>query len=57
MDNIAVTTLSYPEGNGTYAGASDMVMGFSLARQLSESFSLGVSGKLITSKVSLTVPI
>jgi len=52
MDNIAVTTLSKPEGDGTYTGASDMVMGFSLARQLSESFSLGVSGKLITSKVA-----
>ncbi|MBH08776.1 MAG: hypothetical protein CMG74_00200 [Candidatus Marinimicrobia bacterium] len=52
MDNIAVTTLSYPEGNGTYAGASDMVMGFSLAKLLSEFFSLGVSGKIITTKVS-----
>ncbi len=52
MDNIAVTTMLEPEGDGTYTGASDMVMGFSLARTLSESFSMGVSGKLIASKVA-----
>ena len=52
MDNIAVTTMLEPEGDGTYAGASDMVMGFSLARILSESFSMGVSAKLIASKVA-----
>ena len=52
MDDIEVTTLSDPEGDGTYAGASDLVVGLTYARKLSAYFSLGVTLKTLYSQIA-----
>ena len=52
MDDIEVTTLSDPEGDGTYAGASDLVVGLTYARKLSAYFSLGVTLKTLFSQIA-----
>ena len=52
MDDIEVTTLAHPEGDGTYAGASDLVAGLTYARKLSAYFSLGLTLKMLYSQIA-----
>lgn len=52
MDEVEVTTLREPDGDGTYAGASDVMLGLSYARPLTDVFVLGVTGKWIYTRVA-----
>jgi hypothetical protein len=48
-DDMKVTTPAYPDGTGEYFKASDYAFILALARQISDKFSVGVSGKYIRS--------
>ena len=52
MDEIEVTTLRSPDGDGTYASASDVMIGLSYARPLTDVFVVGVTGKWIYNNVA-----
>jgi hypothetical protein len=47
MDDMKVRTVEQPEGTGEYFSARDMALSVTYARQLSDRFSLGISGKYI----------
>ncbi|KPL14171.1 MAG: hypothetical protein AMS26_11690 [Bacteroides sp. SM23_62] len=47
MNEMKVRTLFYPEGTGEKFGASDFAIGMSYARNLTDRFSIGLSGKYI----------
>ncbi len=47
MDDMKVRTVEMPEGTGEYFSAKDMAIGVSSARQLSDRFSVGFTGKFI----------
>jgi hypothetical protein len=47
MDDMKVRTVEQPEGTGEYFSARDMAIGISFARQLSDRFSIGITGKYI----------
>ena len=51
MDDMKVTTVELPEGTGEYFSASDMAIGVSYARQLSDRFSVGFTGKFIQESI------
>lgn len=52
MDDIDVTTVKDPNGDGTRVGAGDIALGASYARKLTETFNLGITGKLIHSNIA-----
>ncbi len=52
MDDVEVTTLRAPDGDGTYAGASDVMLGLSYGRPLTDVFVVGVTCKWIYSKIA-----
>jgi len=47
MDDMKVRTVEQPEGTGEYFSAGDMAIGVTYARQLSDRFSIGITGKYI----------
>jgi hypothetical protein len=47
MDDMKVRTVEQPEGTGEFFGASDMAIGITYARQLSDRFSIGITAKYI----------
>ena len=47
MDDMKVRTIELPEGTGEYFSAGDIAIGVSYARQLSDRFSVGFTGKYI----------
>lgn len=47
MDDMKVRTVEQPEGTGELFSARDMAISISFARQLSDRFSLGITGKYI----------
>ncbi len=46
-----VTTVEQPEGTGEFFGASDLSVGISYARPLTEQFSIGATAKLIRNQI------
>ena len=50
--DMDVTTVDRPEGTGEKFSARDMALNLSFARSLTEWFSVGASGKLISSTIS-----
>jgi hypothetical protein len=50
-DDMAVTTVHYPEGNGQYFRAADYAMHLAYARNISDKFSVGIAGKYIYSSL------
>jgi len=51
MGEMNVRTVFYPEGTGERFDASDFAMGLSYARNLTDRFSIGFSGKYIHQKI------
>lgn len=51
MDDMDVRTISYPEGTGEKFGASDFAIGTTYARNLTDRFSIGFTGKYIQQKL------
>jgi len=51
MGEMLVRTVGYPEGTGEKFGASDFSIGLSYARNLTDRFSLGFTGKYINQKI------
>lgn len=51
MDEIMVRTPVFPEGTGELAGASDMALGISYARELTDRLSIGATVKYIRSQL------
>jgi opacity protein-like surface antigen len=51
MDEMEVRTVFYPEGTGERFGASDVALGLSYARALTDRFSIGFTGKYIQQKI------
>jgi hypothetical protein len=47
MSDMKVRTVELPEGTGEYFSAGDMAVGVSYARQISDRFSIGFTGKYI----------
>jgi hypothetical protein len=51
MDDMKVRTEFEPEGTGEYFSAMDMALGLSYARQLTNRFSVGFTGKYIRQQI------
>lgn len=51
MDDMKVTTVEKPEGTGEYFSASDIAVGLSYARRLTDRFSLGITVKYIQQSI------
>lgn len=51
MDDMKVRTIELPEGTGEYFSAGDIAAGISYARQLTDRFSIGFTGKYIQQKI------
>lgn len=51
MDDMKVRTVEMPEGTGEYFSAGDIAVGFSYARNLTDRFSIGFTGKYIQQKI------
>ncbi len=47
MPDMKVTTVEMPEGTGEYFSAGDIALGISFARNLTDRFSIGFTGKYI----------
>jgi hypothetical protein len=47
MGDMQVRTVEFPEGTGEYFSAGDLAAAVSYSRQLTERFSIGISGKYI----------
>jgi len=50
--DIEETTMDYQEGTGAYFTATDMAISLTFARQITNSFSFGFSGKYISQRIS-----
>ena len=50
-DEMKVRTVDQPEGTGEMFGVSDLAMGVTYARNLTDRFSIGFSGKYIRQKI------
>lgn len=50
-DDMAVTTLAYPEGTGEHFSASDFAVSLSVGKKLVDWFAFGVTGKFISSQI------
>jgi hypothetical protein len=51
MDEIEITTIEQPHGTGEFFDASDLAIGFSFARWITDRFSIGFTGKYINQKI------
>lgn len=51
MDDMKVTTVDQPGGTGEYFSAGDIAVGISYARNLTDRFSIGFTGKYIQQKI------
>ncbi|MGP8330398.1 MAG: PorV/PorQ family protein [Methanosarcinaceae archaeon] len=51
MDEMKVRTVFYPEGTGEKYGAGDIAAGLSYARNLTDRFSIGFTGKYIRQNI------
>ncbi len=51
MGDMKVRTVELPEGTGEYFSASDLAIGLSYARALSDRFSIGFTGKYIQESI------
>ncbi|MGD8781092.1 MAG: PorV/PorQ family protein [Ignavibacteria bacterium] len=51
MDDMKVTTVEKPDGTGEYFSASDIQVGVSYARSLTDRFSIGFTAKYIEQKI------
>ncbi len=51
MDDMKVRTVEQPEGTGEYFSAGDISVGFSYARNLTDRFAIGFTGKYIQQKI------
>jgi Type IX secretion system protein PorV len=51
MDDMKVRTIELPEGTGELFSASDISLGVSYARQLTERFSIGITAKYIEQNI------
>lgn len=54
MGDMKTTTPSEPEGTGAYFTASDLALGVSYARQLTDRFSVGVTAKFVHESISFS---
>ncbi len=50
--DIAETTMEYQEGTGSFYNATDMAIGLCFARELTDRFAFGFSGKYIYQRIS-----
>lgn len=50
-DKIEITTLEQPDGTGIYYSASDLAIGISYGRMLTDRFSAGLTGKFIQQNI------
>jgi len=51
MSDMLVRTVDLPEGTGEYFSAGDLAIGMAYARNLTDRFSIGISGKFIQQKI------
>lgn len=51
MGEIEITTREQPDGTGSFYDASDMALGLSFARRLTDRFSVGLTAKYIRQKI------
>jgi hypothetical protein len=51
MDDMKVRTVEKPDGTGEYFGASDMAVGLSYSRKLSDRFNIGFTAKYIQQSI------
>jgi hypothetical protein len=51
MGDMKVTTVDQPDGTGEFFSAGDLAMGISYARNLTDRFSIGFTGKYIRQKI------
>ncbi len=51
MDDMKVRTVEKPDGTGEYFSASDLAVGLSYARQLSDRFAIGFTAKYIQQNI------
>jgi hypothetical protein len=51
MDDMKVTTVDQPNGTGEYFSAGDLAVGISYAKNLTDRFSIGFTGKYIQQKI------
>ena len=51
MDEIEITTIDDPHGTNEFYDASDLAIGLSYAKRLTNYFALGVTGKYIQQKI------
>jgi opacity protein-like surface antigen len=51
IPRMQVRTVEYPDGTGEYFDASDLAFGFSLAKNLTDKFSIGVNVKYISERI------
>ena len=51
MPDLKVRNEFYPEGTGEYFSAGDLAMGISYANQITDRFSLGITGKYIRQQI------
>jgi len=51
MEDMKVRTIELPEGTGEFFSASDISVGISYARQLTERFSIGITAKYIEQNI------
>ncbi len=54
MGDMKTTTPSEPDGTGAYFTASDLALGISYARQLTDRFSVGVTAKYVYESISFS---
>jgi hypothetical protein len=51
MDDMKVRTVELPEGTGEFFSANDIAVGLTYARNLTDRFSIGFTGKFIQQKI------
>jgi len=51
MDDMKVRTVELPEGTGEYFSANDIAVGVSYARNLTDRFSIGFTGKYVQQRI------
>jgi len=54
MSDMEKTEPLYPDGTGAYFSSSDMAIGLSYARQLTDRFSVGITAKFIQETISFS---
>lgn len=51
MDEMKVTTVDQPDGTGEYFSSSNLAIGLSYAKKLTDRFSVGITGKYIKESI------